>query len=53
MSENELALTAKEELKQYILKLSTEQIITALPRLISALEAQGVPVHRLVRLQTE
>ena len=46
-------MTAKEELKDYILKLSTEQLIQALPRLISELEAQGLPVHRLIHLQKE
>ena len=46
-------MAAKEELKEYILKLTDEQIIAALPRLISELEAQGLPVHRLIHLQTE
>ena len=46
-------MTAKEELKEYIMKLSSEQIVNALPRLISELEAQGLPVHRLSNLQNE
>ena len=53
MSENELAMTEREELKQIIWNLSAEQLIKALPKLISELEAQGVPAHRLLRLQSE
>ena len=43
-------MTAKEELKNYIMSLSTEQIVKVLPQLILELEAQGLPVHRLNHL---
>lgn len=46
-------MTPKEELKEYIINLSSEQIVKALPRLISELEAQGLPVHRLIHLQNQ
>lgn len=43
-------MTPKEELKEYIINLSSEQIVKALPRLISELEAQGLPVTKLKNL---
>lgn len=45
----------KEELMGYIAKLTSDdidKIITHLPRLISELEAQGLPVHLLAPLQS-
>lgn len=43
-------MTAKEELKNYIMSLSAEQIVKVLPQLILELEAQGLPVRRLNHL---
>ena len=43
-------MTPKEELKEYIINLSSEQIVKAIPRLISELEAQGLPVDQVKKL---